>query len=46
VEGKNDSDPIILEDVSPGEFEKFLWIFYNPCVVIYFILSKDHSLYM
>jgi hypothetical protein len=34
-QGKTDSDPIILEGVSPEEFEHFLWVFYNPKYSIY-----------
>jgi hypothetical protein len=40
-EGKTDSDPIILEDVSPEEFEKFLWVFYNPKYSIYNASVED-----
>ncbi|KAJ3492055.1 hypothetical protein NLJ89_g11281 [Agrocybe chaxingu] len=34
-EGQTDTDPIILEDVSPEEFAKLLWVFYNPRYSIY-----------
>ncbi|CAA7260384.1 unnamed protein product [Cyclocybe aegerita] len=34
-EGQTDNDPIILEDVSPEEFAKLLWVFYNPRYSIY-----------
>lgn len=33
--GRSDSDPIMLEGVSPKEFENFLWVFYNPKYSIY-----------
>lgn len=29
-EGSNDKDPVVLEDVAAEDFEKFLWVFYNP----------------
>ena len=35
-EGTNDNDPVVLEEVTPEEFEKFLWVFYNPYVPHYF----------
>jgi len=45
-QGKTDSDPIMLEGVSPEEFENFLWVFYNPCVIDYLLLTKfTHSAY-
>ncbi len=31
-QGTNDSDPIVLEGVSPADFEKLCWVFYNPYV--------------
>ncbi|KAF9479074.1 hypothetical protein BDN70DRAFT_879143 [Pholiota conissans] len=34
-QGTNDSDPIVLEDVKPEEFEKLLWVFYNPKYSLY-----------
>jgi len=34
-QGTNDSDPIILENVSPEEFEKLCWVFYNPKYSLY-----------
>ncbi|KAF8953195.1 hypothetical protein BDZ97DRAFT_1679881 [Flammula alnicola] len=34
-EGTNDNDPIILENVTPEEFEKLLWVFYNPKYSLY-----------
>jgi hypothetical protein len=43
-EGTNDNDPVVLEDVTPEEFEKFLWVFYNPYVHIAFSsLLRTHS---
>lgn len=30
-QGTSDSNALVL-DVSAEEFEKFLWVFYNPCV--------------
>ncbi|KDR75465.1 hypothetical protein GALMADRAFT_140117 [Galerina marginata CBS 339.88] len=34
-EGTTDNDPVVLEDVSPAEFEKLLWVFYNPKYSLY-----------
>ncbi|KAJ3505317.1 hypothetical protein NLJ89_g7484 [Agrocybe chaxingu] len=33
--GQTDNDPVTLDDVSPEEFEKLLWVFYNPRYSIY-----------
>ncbi|CAA7260380.1 unnamed protein product [Cyclocybe aegerita] len=33
--GQTDSDPVTLDDVSPEEFAKLLWVFYNPRYSIY-----------
>ncbi len=30
LKGSSDSDPLILEDVLKVDFERFLWVFYNP----------------
>lgn len=34
-EGTDDADPVVLDEVSPEEFEKFLWVFYNPLYSLY-----------
>ncbi|KAF5321960.1 hypothetical protein D9619_002080 [Psilocybe cf. subviscida] len=34
-EGSNDKDPVVLEDVAAEDFEKFLWVFYNPTYSLY-----------
>lgn len=28
------SNPIVVPDILPEDFATFLWVFYNPCVVI------------
>ncbi|KAH6885467.1 hypothetical protein BKA70DRAFT_1124016 [Coprinopsis sp. MPI-PUGE-AT-0042] len=33
--GSSDNEPIVLTDVSPSDFEKFLWVFYNPHFSLY-----------
>lgn len=32
TKGVSDSNPLVLEDVLQIDFERFLWVFYNPCV--------------
>ena len=32
IEGMTDERPIHLPQITRGEFENFLWVFYNPCV--------------
>lgn len=34
-EGLTDKTPILLENISPEDFETFLWVFYNPRYSIY-----------
>lgn len=34
-EGLTDKAPILLENISPEDFETFLWVFYNPRYSIY-----------
>lgn len=42
-EGTNDNDPVVLEEVTPEEFEKFLWVFYNPYVPPCFLFVTSFS---
>ena len=54
-EGADDSRPLPLADVTPEEFEKFLWVFYNPFVLItaticplmtrFLFLNRNYSIY-
>lgn len=37
--GSSDSNSVVLEELTASQFEKFLWVFYNPCV-----LSSPHTL--
>lgn len=37
--GTTDNDAILLTGVLPAEFEKLLWVFYNPCVFAILLLS-------
>jgi len=32
-EGLSEKAPLILKDISPKDFETFLWVFYNPYVL-------------
>jgi hypothetical protein len=32
TKGSSDNNPFILEDTLRVDFERFLWVFYNPCV--------------
>ena len=32
--GSSDTNPFPLDDIRAEDFEKFLWVFYNPCVPI------------
>jgi len=34
-EGLTELAPILLENISPEEFETFLWVFYNPLLSVY-----------
>ncbi|KAF8911667.1 hypothetical protein CPB84DRAFT_1842141 [Gymnopilus junonius] len=43
-EGTNDNDPIVLEDVSPHEFERLLWVFYNPKYSLYDTSIEDWNI--
>lgn len=33
--GSSDNEPIVLTDVAPSDFEKLLWVFYNPRYSLY-----------
>ena len=33
TEGSSDKHPLILTDVSKTDFERLLWVFYNPSVL-------------
>jgi BTB/POZ domain len=33
--GSSDNEPIVFTDVSPDDFEKLLWVFYNPRFSLY-----------
>jgi len=35
LEGSSDNHPLILEDASKVDFERFLWVFYNPKYSLY-----------
>ena len=32
TKGSSDAHPLVLEDTLEVDFERFLWVFYNPCV--------------
>ncbi|PPR00291.1 hypothetical protein CVT24_005032 [Panaeolus cyanescens] len=34
-DGTSDANPLMLDDVKPEEFEKLLWVFYNPRYSLY-----------
>ena len=38
-QGSSDSDPLVLEDVKAEDFERFLWVFYNPWVFVFIYLG-------
>ncbi|CAA7260385.1 unnamed protein product [Cyclocybe aegerita] len=40
-QGSNDSNAIILEGITPVEFAKFLWVFYNPRYSLYHAPVSD-----
>ncbi len=45
-QGTSDRDPIRLSNVSPDEFETFLFVFYNPSVIIFlFLPAIAHAIY-
>ena len=39
--GCSDKFPLILDDASKVDFERLLWVFYNPYVAIHIVLSLD-----
>ncbi|KAF8911665.1 hypothetical protein CPB84DRAFT_1671992 [Gymnopilus junonius] len=42
-QGSDDSNAIILEDLTPAEFARFLWVFYNPKFSLYDAEVEDWS---
>jgi hypothetical protein len=34
-QGTSEANAIVLEGVKASEFERLLWVFYNPCVLLY-----------
>jgi hypothetical protein len=40
-EGSDDKDPVVLEDVAAEDFEKLLWVFYNPTYSLYDASVED-----
>jgi hypothetical protein len=43
-QGTSDSNAIVLDNVSPEEFAKFLWVFYNPRYSLYHTTPEDWSI--
>ena len=44
TKGSSDTQPLVLEDTLQVDFERFLWVFYNPCVHSFYaslILNND-----
>jgi len=37
TKGSSDNYPLVLEDALQIDFERFLWVFYNPCVYLQFV---------
>jgi len=44
AQGTSDSNAILLEDVTPDHFAKFLWVFYNPLYSIYDAKISDWAI--
>ncbi|PFH46570.1 hypothetical protein AMATHDRAFT_199284, partial [Amanita thiersii Skay4041] len=44
VQGSSESTAIILDNVKPHEFAKFLWVFYNPKFSIYHAPVEDWTI--
>ncbi|KAF6741282.1 hypothetical protein DFP72DRAFT_292661 [Ephemerocybe angulata] len=42
-QGASDADPLVLEDIRPEDFERFLWVFYNPRYSLYDAKVDDWS---
>ncbi|KAJ3507331.1 hypothetical protein NMY22_g16962 [Coprinellus aureogranulatus] len=43
-QGSSDADPLVLENVRPEDFERFLWVFYNPRYSLYDAKVDDWSI--
>ena len=39
--GVSDAHPLVLEDIRKVDFERLLWVFYNPCVHSFCALSSS-----
>ena len=38
TKGSSDNNPLVLEDITIVDFERFLWVFYNPYVSLLYDL--------
>jgi hypothetical protein len=39
--GSSEANPLVLDEATSDAFACFLWVFYNPCVIIPFPISPD-----